>query len=69
MKRKAVGRQERNAAVKQRSCMEKLRFLDGKYLRNSGVSLADGCTARKVRHIVEKRACQHYFRQNRKNQK
>lgn len=66
-RKKTLGQQERNAAVTQRLYMEKLRFLDGTYLRNVDVSLVDGHTARMVRRIVEKRACQHYFRQNRKS--
>lgn len=66
-KEKDFGQTERNAEVTRRLYSERLRFLDGEYLRHVDVTLAERRTAKKVRRIVEKRICQHYFRQNKKN--
>lgn len=61
---KTFGQTERCAVVTRRLYSEKLRFLDGQYLRHVDITLTDGPIAKKVRRIVEKRACQHYFRHN-----
>lgn len=63
---KTIGQTERNSDVTKRLYSEKLRFLDGMCLRNIDVSITERRTAKKVRKIVEKRACQHFFRQNKK---
>ena len=64
---KTIGQAERNSDVTKRLYSENLRFLDGKCLRNVDVSLTERRTAKKVRRIVEKRTCQHFFRQNKRS--
>lgn len=60
----SVGQAKRYSGVTGRLYNEKIRFLDGEYLKNVDISMKDGATSRKVRRIVEKRMCQAYHRQN-----
>lgn len=56
--------QQRYKAVTKKLYSEKLKFKDGKSLREADVTLMGEKDARKVRRIVEKRMCQEYHRQH-----
>ena len=59
-----LGQRQRYEAVTKKLYSEKLKFKDGKSLREADVTLMEGKDARKVRRIVEKRMCQEYHRQH-----
>lgn len=63
-KERTGGQARKYEGVTQKLFQEKLRFMDGKRLRNVDISITDGSTSRKVRRIVEKRMCQAYHKQN-----
>lgn len=60
----SVGQSERYKSETKKLYAEKLRFKDGKALKNIDVLMEDGATSRMVRRIVEKRMCQAYHRQH-----
>lgn len=60
----SAGQAKRYESTTKKLYGEKLRFKDGKYLKDIDISMEDGATSRKVRRIVEKRMCQAYHRQH-----
>ncbi len=64
MKINSVGQSKRYQSTTKKLYTEKLRFKDGKCLKDIDISIEDGATSRKVRRIVEKRMCQAYHRQH-----
>ena len=60
----SVGQAKRFESTTRKLYSEKLRCMDGKYLRDIDITMEDGATSRKVRRIVEKRMCQAYHHQH-----
>ena len=65
----SVGQTKRYESTTKKLYAEKLRFKEGKYLKDIDISMEDGATSRKVRRIVEKRMCQAYHRQHKNSQR
>lgn len=63
-KKSSTGQSKRFASTTKRLYSERLRFMDGEYLKDVDITIEDGPTSRKVRRIVEKRMCQAYHRQH-----
>lgn len=60
----SVGQAKRFKSTTKKIYTEKLKCLDGKYLKDVDITMEGGATSRKVRRIVEKRMCQAYHRQH-----
>ncbi len=60
----SVGQAKRFMSTTKKLYSEKLKCMDGKYLKDIDITMEDGATSRKVRRIVEKRMCQAYHRQH-----
>ena len=60
----SVGQAKRFESTTRKLYSEKLKCMDGKYLRDIDITMEDGAISRKVRRIVEKRMCQAYHRQH-----
>lgn len=65
----SVGQAKRYVSTTKKLYTEKLRFKNGKYLKDIDITIEDGATSRKVRRIVEKRMCQAYYRTHKKSGK
>ncbi|MBQ8607461.1 MAG: hypothetical protein IJ417_04630 [Bacteroidaceae bacterium] len=61
------GQTERYAHVTKELYSERLKFKEGRFLRNMDVNLVEKRDSKKIRRIVEKRMCQAYYRTHKRS--